>query len=229
MCEYTSTRAAAVQTFTQPPSLFSNKTHPHMQTYKARLSSTQTASLSVHSVRLFPSEPFANRHTCGQILPHIERGLFSLYVVMPVNLLTGTANRGNLPSCSCVLRETLETVETADSISLTFSLWLRWQKSWPLREEEMRQSRAMPKILPHQSHSGPLKGTNKTHGTIIGPGLWKSILLLTWGASTKAISYSSFYTRFLTKKTFNFRTVWTIDFTATIHSPPPPPSVLSLL
>lgn len=57
---------------------------------------------------------------------------------MPVNLLTGTANRGNLPSCSCVLRETLETVETADSISLTFSLWLWSQKqpaTWGEREE----------------------------------------------------------------------------------------------
>lgn len=146
MCEYTSTQVAAVQTFIQPPSLFRDKTHPHIQTYKARLSRTQTLILSVHSDRLFLSEPLANRHTCGPILPHIERGLFSFYVVMPVNLLTGTANRGNLPSCSCVLRETLE---TADSISLTFSLRLWSQKQPPTWGGKKRgKVRRCPKFCP---------------------------------------------------------------------------------
>lgn len=74
---------------------------------------------------------------------------------MLVNLLTGTANRGNLPSCSCVLRETLETVE----ISLTlFSSWLWWQKQ--LGHSGMRRwgrVRCFSITLPHQSRSSPLK------------------------------------------------------------------------
>ena len=72
----------------------------------------QTLLQSVHSLRL-GSVRHLPTDTCRQI-PHTERGLFSLYVVMPVNLFTGTANMGNLPSCSCVLRGTLETAETED-------------------------------------------------------------------------------------------------------------------
>lgn len=159
---------------------------------------------------------------------------------MLVNLLTGTANRGNLPSCSCVLRETLETVE----ISLTlFSSWLWWQKQ--LGHSGRRRwgrVRCFSITLPHQSRSSPLKRAarkkkQKTCGTKIGPGLWKSILLLTWGASTKAISYFTIYTQFLRRKKknkkkktqpLNFRTVWTIDFTVTILTLSLPISVLSL-
>lgn len=163
---------------------------------------------------------------------------------MLVNLLTGTANRGNLPSCSCVLRETLETVE----ISLTlFSSWLWLQKQ--LGHSGMRRwgrVRCFSITLPHQSRSSPLKRAagekkDKTCGTKIGPGLWKSILLLTWGASTKAISYFTIYTQFLRRKKerkkkknekktqpLNFRTVWTIDFTVTILTLSLPISVLSL-
>lgn len=143
MCEYTSTRAAAVQ----PTSLFGNKT----QTYKApAVSYADTDSVSPLTLGLFLSEPLANRHTRGQLLPHIKRGLFSLYVVMPVNLLTGTANRGNLPSCSCVLRETLESVETANSISLTFSPWLWWHKQPATRGGRKRggKVRRSPKSCP---------------------------------------------------------------------------------
>lgn len=157
---------------------------------------------------------------------------------MLVNLLTGTANRGNLPSCSCVLRETLETVE----ISLTlFSSWLWWQKK-QLGHSGMRRRgrvRCFSTTLPHQSRSSPLKRAakkkkqKKTCGTKIGPGLWKSILLLTWGASTKAISYFTIYTQFLRRKKkktqpLNFRTVWTIDFAVTILTLSLPTSVLSL-
>lgn len=137
---------------------------------------------------------------------------------MLVNLLTGTANRGNLPSCSCVLRETLETVE----ISLTlFSSWLWWQKQ--LGHSGRRRwgrVRCFSITLPHQSRSSPLKRAarkknkkkKKTCGTKIGPGLWKSILLLTWGASTKAISYFTIYTQFLRRKKKNKKKPTTPQF-----------------
>lgn len=150
-----------------------------------------------------PIERHTSAHAHTRAQTHEEKGLFSLHVVMLVNLLTGTANRGNLPSCSCVLRETLETVE----ISLTlFSSWLWLQKQ--LGHSGMRRwgrVRCFSITLPHQSRSSPLKRAagekkKKTCGTKIGPGLWKSILLLTWGASTKAISYFTIYTQFLRRK-----------------------------
>lgn len=95
-----------------------------------------------------------------------------------------------------------------------FYPWFRRLNPQGTSEEETRQSRARPKILSRQNEIGPLQGFSQTCGDIIGPGLWKSILLLTWGAFTKAISYSTFYTQFLPKKiqALNFRTVWAIDF-----------------
>lgn len=102
-----------------------------------------------------PIERHTSAHAHTRAQTHEEKGLFSLHVVMLVNLLTGTANRGNLPSCSCVLRETLETVE----ISLTlFSSWLWLQKQ--LGHSGMRRwgrVRCFSITLPHQSRSSPLK------------------------------------------------------------------------
>lgn len=172
--------------------------------------SSYTDNESVSPLRLLHSEPLSNRHTCRRSLPHTGSGLFSLYAVMPANLWTGNANRGNLPSCSCVLRET---VEAADP--WLFLCGFGGTNRWTLWEES-RQSWAMPKILPRSSHSGSLKGTDKTRSPIIGPGLWKSIPLLTWGAPPKRFHIPASTRSFWQKKNFNFRTVWTIDFTATI-------------
>lgn len=158
--------------------------------------SSYTDNKSVSPLRLLHSEPLSNRHTCRRSLPHTGSGLFSLYAVMPANLWTGNANRGNLPSCSCVLRET---VEAADP--WLFLCGFGGTNRWTLWEEETRQSWAMPKILPRSSHSGSLKGTDKTRSPIIGPGLWKSIPLLTWGAPPKRFHIPASTRSFWQKKT----------------------------
>lgn len=156
---------------------------------------------------------------------------------MLVNLLTGTANRGNLPSCSCVLRETLETVE----ISLTlFSSWLWLQKQ--LGHSGMRRwgrVRCFSITLPHQSRSSPLKraaGEKKTK--LVVPKLdqvcGNQYCCLHEGPPLRLFHISpyihSFWGERKKKKTqpLNFRTVWTIDFTVTILTLSLPISVLSL-
>lgn len=155
---------------------------------------------------------------------------------MLVNLLTGTANRGNLPSCSCVLRETLETVE----ISLTlFSSWLWLQKQ--LGHSGMRRwgrVRCFSITLPHQSRSSPLKraaGEKKTK--LVVPKLdqvcGNQYCCLHEGPPLRLFHISPYIHSFWgerKKKTqpLNFRTVWTIDFTVTILTLSLPISVLSL-
>lgn len=155
---------------------------------------------------------------------------------MLVNLLTGTANRGNLPSCSCILRETLETVE----ISLTlFSSWLWLQKQ--LGHSGMRRwgrVRCFSITLPHQSRSSPLKraaGEKKTK--LVVPKLdqvcGNQYCCLHEGPPLRLFHISPYIHSFWgerKKKTqpLNFRTVWTIDFTVTILTLSLPISVLSL-
>lgn len=110
-----------------------------------------------------------------------------------------------------------------------FSAALVTETAAHLGGKETRQSQTMPKILPHLSHSGPLKGTDQPGGNIIGRGLWKSIRLLTSGASTKAISYSTFYTRFLTKKKLQFQNSMNYRFHSHVSYPLSPPTpVLSI-
>lgn len=210
-----------LQTFLQPPPLSRNKTH--ILTYEARLSRTKTQILSVHPESFCLSNLPTDTHADRQY--HTKWEDYFLFMLHVVNLLTWTANRGNLPSCSCVLRETLE---TADCITLTFSSVT--EKSQPLRGKEMRQSQAKPKLFATTT-SHWLKDTDKK----LRYHLWATSLEIntatysTSRASTKAISYSTFDTRFWQqqKKTpFNFRAVWTIDFTATILTLSPPPPVL---
>lgn len=133
---------------------------------------------------------------------------------MPRNLLTGNANRGNLPSCSCVLRETLETGETA--VPWLFPPWLWWQNSSLEGGDKLDNAQIICHTIVSHSHS--LKGTDKTRSTVIGRGLWKSILLLTCGAPPKRFHIPASTHDFWPKKknNFNFRMVWTIDFTAPI-------------
>lgn len=155
---------------------------------------------------------------------------------MLVNLLTGTANRGNLPSCSCVLRETLETVE----ISLTlFSSWLWLQKQ--LGHSGMRRwgrVRCFSITLPHQSRSSPLKrAAGEKKKKLVVPKLdqvcGNQYCCLHEGPPLRLFHISPYIHSFWgerKKKTqpLNFRTVWTIDFTVTILTLSLPISVLSL-
>lgn len=155
---------------------------------------------------------------------------------MLVNLLTGTANRGNLPSCSCVLRETLETVE----ISLTlFSSWLWWQKQ--LGHSGRRRwgrVRCFSITLPHQSRSSPLKrAVEKKKKKLVVPKLdqvcGNQYCCLHEGPPLRLFHIPPYIHSFWgerKKKTqpLNFRTVWTIDFTVTILTLSLPISVLSL-
>lgn len=156
MCEYTSMQAAAEQTLMWlPRPLFSNKTHRRKKPVYIVHKVCQSTRPHAFSQSHLPIERHTSAHAHTRAQTHEEKGLFSLHVVMLVNLLTGTANRGNLPSCSCVLRETLETVE----ISLTlFSSWLWLQKQ--LGHSGMRRwgrVRCFSITLPHQSRSSPLK------------------------------------------------------------------------
>lgn len=104
-----------------------------------------------------------------------------------MNLLTGTANKGNLPSCSCVLGETAQSVENGRLRILHFPLCghgdrdrgggggggrRRWGLSW---------TKFGPKFFWAPARV-TIRALTKACDTIIGPALWKSILLLTWGA-----------------------------------------------
>lgn len=157
---------------------------------------------------LFLSEPLANRHACGQILPHKVGGLCSLHVACGESLKRN-CQQGKSPILQpCPQRDRGNSrLHYLDF----FPLWLWWQKK-PATQGER-----------DQANSGNVQNfaANWSRSTIIGPHLWKSLLLLTSQAPSKAISYSTFYTQFWQK----FRLL-TIDFTATILTLPPPPPAL---
>lgn len=171
-------QAAAAQTSMQPLSLFSHKPYTDMKSSYADNESasplTDCSSLSHLSQR---------RHTQTTTTQR-ERIIFSLYCNASESL-NRKCQQGNLPSRSCVLRETLESVETA--VPWLVLCCFGDRNHLPHWKEKTRQNWPLPRFffLPHHSHSGSLKGTDKTRSTIIGRGVWKSILLRTWGAPPK--------------------------------------------
>lgn len=115
---------------------------------------------------------------------HRERIIFSLYCNASESL-----NRKCQQGKSTILQlcHHRDSGNCRNSSSLTFSLWLWWQKlSGTLEGGEKTKLDNAQIICPTiVTHSGSLKGTDKTRSTIIGRGLCKSILLLTWGAPPK--------------------------------------------
>lgn len=166
-------------------------TKTHIQTYKARLSRTKTQILSVHPESFCLSNLPTDTHADRQY--HTKWEDYFLFMLHVVNLLTWTANRGNLPSCSCVLRETLE---TADCITLTFFLCDRNKPATQGEGDEAKSGKAQH--FCHHHHQSLVKG----HWQKLRYHLWATSLEIntatysTSRASTKAISYSTFDTRF---------------------------------